>query len=100
MEGNRVNRGDQGPGGRAAARRGAHARGIGRRQLLIGGAALGGLAVAGGAIALSGAPVAHASDEYDVLRTRWADLVTGGAIDPGDPAYATVLARLNSTAQQ
>lgn len=78
----------------------ANARGISRRQLLIGGATLGGLALAGGAAALSGAPLAHASDEYDVLRARWADLVTGGGIDPGDPAFATVLARLNSSAQQ
>jgi Polysaccharide lyase family 8, N terminal alpha-helical domain/Polysaccharide lyase family 8, super-sandwich domain/Polysaccharide lyase family 8, C-terminal beta-sandwich domain len=87
-----VDRGDQGGS--------AHARRISRRQLLIGGAALGGLVVAGGAVALGSAPLAHASDEYDVLRARWAGLVTGGAIDSGDPAYATVLARLNSSAQQ
>lgn len=41
-----------------------------------------------------------AADEFDVLRARWATLSTGGAIDPAEPAYADVLARLTAQAQE
>jgi hypothetical protein len=57
---------------------------------------LAGVAMVGGAVAVGGAADALATDEYDVLHGRWADVATGGAIDPTDPAYAIALARLNS----
>jgi hypothetical protein len=69
--------------------------GIKRRRLLLGGGVLAGVAMVGGAIGLGGIADALASDEYDLLRGRWADIITGGAIDPTDPAYATVLSRLD-----
>src|SRR6266498_3264059 len=39
-------------------------------------------------------------DEYDVLRLRWADSITGGAgYDPADPDFSAVIARITTTAQ-
>lgn len=43
---------------------------------------------------------AFAEDEFDVLRTRWAELNTGGSIDLTDPAYADALSKLSTQAQQ
>jgi hyaluronate lyase len=66
---------------------------------LVGGAAVVGGVVVGG-LTFGGLAEAAAADEFDVLRLRWAAILTGGAIDPTHPDYATVLARLNSAAQQ
>src|SRR5262245_21829970 len=67
---------------------------ISRRLLLQAGVAAGALTTIG----LPGRAVA--ADEFDVLRTRWAALNTGGAIDPADPAYENALANLTEQAQQ
>ncbi|MEV6270788.1 polysaccharide lyase 8 family protein [Kribbella sp. NPDC051936] len=57
--------------------------------------------LAAGALSTLGLPTrAFAEDEFDVLRARWAELSTGGAIDAADPAYADALANLSSQAQQ
>jgi hyaluronate lyase len=57
--------------------------------------------LAAGALSTLGLPTrAFAEDEYDVLRARWAELNTGGAIDAADPAYADALANLSTQAQQ
>lgn len=57
--------------------------------------------LAAGALSTLGVPTrAFAEDEFDVLRARWAELNTGGAIDPADPAYADALANLSTQAQQ
>lgn len=57
--------------------------------------------LAAGALSTLGLPTrAFAEDEYDVLRARWAELNTGGAIDTTDPAYADALANLSTQAQQ
>jgi hyaluronate lyase len=57
--------------------------------------------LAAGALSTLGLPTrAFAEDEYDVLRARWAELNTGGAIDASDPAYADALANLSTQAQQ
>ncbi len=57
--------------------------------------------LAAGALSTLGLPTrAFAEDEYDVLRARWAELNTGGAIDATDPAYADALANLSTQAQQ
>lgn len=57
--------------------------------------------LAAGALSTLGLPTrAFAGDEFDVLRARWAELNTGGAIDAGDPAYTSALAKLGSQAQQ
>jgi hyaluronate lyase len=57
--------------------------------------------VAAGAISAIGLPTrAFADDEYDVLRARWTELNTGGAIDTADPAYADALGKLTAQAQQ
>lgn len=57
--------------------------------------------LAAGALSTLGLPTrAFAEDEYDVLRARWAELNTGGAIDASDPAYAAALAGLGAQAQQ
>ena len=57
--------------------------------------------LAAGALSTLGLPTrAFAEDEYDVLRARWAELNTGGAIDASDPAYADALAGLSTQAQQ
>ncbi|HEY3557937.1 MAG TPA: polysaccharide lyase 8 family protein [Kribbella sp.] len=57
--------------------------------------------LAAGALSTLGLPArAFAEDEFDVLRTRWAELNTGGAIDPADPAYAAALTNLSTQAQQ
>ena len=57
--------------------------------------------LAAGALSTLGLPTrAFAADEFDVLRARWAELSTGGAIDAADPAYAEALANLSSQAQQ
>ncbi|TCC05966.1 polysaccharide lyase 8 family protein [Kribbella soli] len=57
--------------------------------------------LAAGALSTLGLPTrAFAEDEYDVLRSRWAELNTGGAIDTADPAYADALANLSTQAQQ
>jgi len=66
-----------------------------RRRLLL----QAGLAT--GALSTLGLPTrAFAEDEFDVLRVRWAELNTGGAIDPADPAYGAALAKLGAQAQQ
>ncbi|MFI5693401.1 polysaccharide lyase 8 family protein [Kribbella sp. NPDC051586] len=57
--------------------------------------------LAAGALTATGLPTrAFAEDEYDVLRARWAELNTGGAIDTTDPAYADALGKLTAQAQQ
>src|SRR4051812_3508403 len=57
--------------------------------------------VAAGAMSAIGLPTrAFADDEYDVLRARWTELNTGGAIDATDPAYADALGKLTAQAQQ
>ncbi|MER7245006.1 polysaccharide lyase 8 family protein [Kribbella sp. NPDC000426] len=57
--------------------------------------------VAAGALSAISLPTdAFAEDEYDVLRARWTELNTGGAIDRGDPAYADALGKLTAQAQQ
>lgn len=69
-----------------------------RRRLLLQ-AGLAGSAI--GALSTLGLPTrAFAEDEYDVLRARWVELNTGGAIDATDPAYADALANLSTQAQQ
>ncbi|MGW6195260.1 polysaccharide lyase 8 family protein [Kribbella sp. NPDC055110] len=69
-----------------------------RRRLLLQ-TGLAGSAV--GALSTLGSPTrAFAEDEYDVLRARWAELTTGGAIDTTDPSYADALANLSTQAQQ
>ncbi|MEU8225871.1 polysaccharide lyase 8 family protein [Kribbella sp. NPDC048915] len=60
--------------------------------------------LAAGALTSLGLPT-HAfatqePDEFDVLRARWAELATGGAIDAADPAYAGALAGLSTQAQE
>lgn len=53
------------------------------------------VAVASGAGALLVPPTrAYAADAYDALRATWTANLTGGAIDPADPAYATALSTL------
>ncbi|MFD7137508.1 polysaccharide lyase family 8 super-sandwich domain-containing protein [Streptomyces sp. NPDC059894] len=49
---------------------------------------------------LPGAAPALAADEdpFAVLRARWADILTGGAIDPSDSTYTAALATLSGTA--
>lgn len=57
------------------------------------------LSGAGGALQLlPGATPAAADDAYDTLRTTWAGILTGGAIDASDPGYATALTALSTTA--
>ncbi|UUN25667.1 polysaccharide lyase family 8 super-sandwich domain-containing protein [Streptomyces sp. FIT100] len=60
------------------------------------------LAVTGGSVALAAVlphlPAAAAGDAYDTLRTRWADIVTGGDVDPADPVFAPGLQALNDSA--
>ncbi|WP_350277542.1 polysaccharide lyase 8 family protein [Kribbella sp. HUAS MG21] len=57
--------------------------------------------LAAGALGTLGLPVkAFAQDEFDVLRTRWAELNTGGAIDPADPAYGDALGKLGAQARE
>ncbi|WP_329361225.1 polysaccharide lyase 8 family protein [Streptomyces sp. NBC_00669] len=41
---------------------------------------------------------ATTDDAYATLRSLWAEILTGGAIDPTDDAYATVLSDLSTTA--
>ncbi|MFC1410733.1 polysaccharide lyase family 8 super-sandwich domain-containing protein [Streptacidiphilus sp. N1-12] len=56
------------------------------------------VAVAAGAATLTANPVrAYATDAFDALRATWTTLLTGGAINPADPALATALATLNTT---
>ncbi|MGH3737015.1 MAG: hypothetical protein ACRDT6_15590 [Micromonosporaceae bacterium] len=64
---------------------------ITRRGLLTGAAVL------GGGLLLPASP-AFAAGEYDVLRQRWFDLLTGGDFDSGDPDFAAALRRLDETA--
>ncbi|MFF3501035.1 polysaccharide lyase family 8 super-sandwich domain-containing protein [Streptomyces sp. NPDC003247] len=75
---------------------------LGRRGFLTATAlALAGLA---GALPLGpGAAPAHAddtgtSDPYETLRLLWAEILTGGAIDPDDDAYTTALTAVSDTA--
>src|SRR5690348_13824882 len=39
------------------------------------------------------------ADEFDVLRDRWKDLLTGSGADPDDPDYGAVIARVTTAAQ-
>ncbi|MDX2972542.1 polysaccharide lyase 8 family protein [Kribbella solani] len=56
--------------------------------------------LAAGALTTLGLPArAFAADEFDVLRARWVELNTGGAIDPADPAYADALTKLTTQAR-
>ncbi|MFF0345455.1 polysaccharide lyase 8 family protein [Kribbella sp. NPDC004875] len=56
--------------------------------------------LAAGALSAIGLPArAFAEDEFDVLRARWAELNTGGAIDATDSAYAAALSALSEQAQ-
>ncbi|UUN29784.1 polysaccharide lyase 8 family protein [Streptomyces sp. FIT100] len=57
------------------------------------------LAGAGASAVLLPAQQAYAADAYADLRTRWAERLTGGAINPADPAYATALGSLGTRAQ-
>ncbi|TDW23872.1 polysaccharide lyase 8 family protein [Kribbella kalugense] len=67
---------------------------ISRRLLLQAG-------LAAGALTTLRLPTeAFADDEFDVLRARWAELTTGGAIDATDPAYTAALTKLSTQAQQ
>ncbi|MFD5628736.1 polysaccharide lyase family 8 super-sandwich domain-containing protein [Streptomyces sp. NPDC127072] len=74
---------------------------LGRRGFLTATAlALAGLA---GALPLGpGVTPAHAddtaTDPYETLRLLWADILTGGAIDTDDEAYATALTAVSGTA--
>ncbi|MFE0677821.1 polysaccharide lyase family 8 super-sandwich domain-containing protein [Streptomyces sp. NPDC058867] len=45
-----------------------------------------------------GATPARADDAHAVLRALWADILTGGPIDPTDAAYSTALTSLSTTA--
>ncbi|MGZ0147318.1 polysaccharide lyase 8 family protein [Kribbella sp. WER1] len=57
--------------------------------------------LAAGALSALGLPArAFAEDEFDVLRARWAELNTGGAIDAADPAYTSALTKLGEQARQ
>lgn len=54
---------------------------------------------AGGLSLLPGAtPAAAEDDAFGLLRTTWAAILTGGAIDASDPDYAPGLATLSTTA--
>ncbi|MCG7203566.1 polysaccharide lyase family 8 super-sandwich domain-containing protein [Streptomyces arenae] len=70
---------------------------FGRRGFLTAAAvALGALT---GAVQLGpGAAPARAEDAEAVLRALWADILTGGSIDPTDDAYASALSSLSTTA--
>lgn len=68
---------------------------LSRRLLLQAGIATSAVATLG----LQRLEQAAAADEFDVLRTRWLTLNTGGAIDPADAAFAPALARLTADAQ-
>ncbi|SEG94061.1 hyaluronate lyase [Actinacidiphila yanglinensis] len=70
---------------------------LGRRGFLTAAAlALGGLA---GAVQLGpGAAPARADDAYAALRALWAEIVTGGAINPTDDTYTTALKDLSTSA--
>ncbi|MFI5730909.1 polysaccharide lyase 8 family protein [Kribbella sp. NPDC051587] len=68
---------------------------ISRRLVLQTSLAAGALAVASGSVPSR----AGAVDEFGVLRGRWVELATGGAIDAADPVYAGALANLTREAQ-
>ncbi|MFJ4840636.1 polysaccharide lyase family 8 super-sandwich domain-containing protein [Streptomyces sp. NPDC088746] len=71
---------------------------LGRRGFLTA-AALTLAPLAGGAQLFSGAtPAAAAEDSYDALRATWADILTGGSIDPSDTGYASALSTLSTNA--
>ncbi|MEV0647290.1 polysaccharide lyase 8 family protein [Phytomonospora sp. NPDC050363] len=66
-----------------------------RRTLLtVSGAALGGAALSA-AVPATGA---QAAGDFAALRARAAELLTGGAFDPADPAYTAPLAALETAA--
>lgn len=46
----------------------------------------------------SGATQAAAGDAYDTLRSLWAEILTGGDIDPADDAFTSALALLSADA--
>lgn len=49
---------------------------------------------------VGGGEVSEAADaDFDALRARWADVLTGGEVDASDPAFAAAIALVDSTAQ-
>ncbi len=62
-----------------------------RRQVLL---------ATGAFAALTPFSPASAATEYDTLRKRWADTMTGGAINPTDPVLAPALSSLDASARQ
>ncbi|MFC1438659.1 polysaccharide lyase family 8 super-sandwich domain-containing protein [Streptacidiphilus sp. N1-10] len=51
------------------------------------------------AVAFAAPPLrAYATDAYDALRATWTAILTGGSIDPTDPAYAPALTTLSTEA--
>jgi hypothetical protein len=66
-----------------------------RRLLALGGAGLGALILPPGVASSAAA----ATDPYAALRASWSTYLSGGAIDPGDAAYAPAISGLKALAQ-
>lgn len=57
------------------------------------------VATAAAAATLAAPPLrAYATDPFDALRATWTAMLTGGAIDPNDPAFAPALTTLGASA--
>ncbi|WHT22798.1 polysaccharide lyase family 8 super-sandwich domain-containing protein [Crossiella sp. CA-258035] len=63
---------------------------LSRRQLLL----------ATGALAAVPLGAASTATEFDTLRQRWANALTGGAINPADPVFRTALSTLDNQARR
>ncbi|MFJ9543926.1 polysaccharide lyase 8 family protein [Streptomyces sp. NPDC101225] len=72
--------------------------GLSRRKLLQLGTAA--ALAAAGSLTLPATPAAAAEDDFDTLRGRWQQLLTGGDFDATAAPYVDVLARLGTQAGQ